>query len=476
VYQLFLLPNEAAHIQAIKQILRAYQCTDNSSGIIKALRELSREQYLKQTTSGSGEYVQSLLQLFGASWKDNQEDLVAARSAAGLLLDNLINVPSFPRGLLAPIYYMRGWIHYSLENLEQAITDFTRALELDPSYIADYLALGIVSREFHDLRSSLVALDRALELDPTSAIVYMNRGWTYHWSGETQLALDDFNRALELDPQVTEAYNGRGWVHIVLKEYEQALDDFNHALELNPKSRDALHGRGGVYVQLKEYEHAIADFDHYLEIDKANPYVYLRRGIAYAGLKNHQQALADFDRALTLDPKNTKVYLYPEVYHYRGLTYLWLQDIKRGCADLTRATEGDSARIFYSWRVEWVNMCQQKPDSGIAARLEAIATADPTRCSAYVCKGVALWFRKNYEEALTELEQAIQQVPEEWDSYFWKGMAFLSLEREEEAVEAIKKALDEGMPPILLTPLRWFEQEKPDFYEKQVVPLLAKYV
>jgi len=42
VYQLFLLPNEAAHIQAIKQILRAYQCTDNSSGIIKALRELSR--------------------------------------------------------------------------------------------------------------------------------------------------------------------------------------------------------------------------------------------------------------------------------------------------------------------------------------------------------------------------------------------------------------------------------------------------
>jgi hypothetical protein len=31
------------------------------------------------------------------------------------------------------------------------------------------------------------------------------------------------------------------------------------------------------------------------------------------------------------------------------------------------------------------------------------------------------------------------------------------------------------LPPLLLAPLRWFEQEKPEFYEKYVVPLLAKY-
>jgi hypothetical protein len=31
------------------------------------------------------------------------------------------------------------------------------------------------------------------------------------------------------------------------------------------------------------------------------------------------------------------------------------------------------------------------------------------------------------------------------------------------------------LPPILLAPFCWFEQERPDFYQKYVVPLLAKY-
>ena len=49
------------------------------------------------------------------------------------------------------------------------------------------------------------------------------------------------------------------------------------------------------------------------------------------------------------------------------------------------------------------------------------------------------------------------------------------LEREEEAMEAVEKALEEGMPPVLLAPLCWFKQKRPDFYEKYVVPLLAKH-
>jgi len=49
--------------------------------------------------------------------------------------------------------------------------------------------------------------------------------------------------------------------------------------------------------------------------------------------------------------------------------------------------------------------------------------------------------------------------------------AFLG--QDEEAIAAIETALDLELPPMLLAPLRWFEQEKPDFYGKYVVPLLA---
>jgi hypothetical protein len=39
----------------------------------------------------------------------------------------------------------------------------------------------------------------------------------------------------------------------------------------------------------------------------------------------------------------------------------------------------------------------------------------------------------------------------------------------------VEKALENNLPPVLLAPLRWFEQDKPDFYQKYVVPLLARY-
>ncbi len=86
-----------------------------------------------------------------------------------------------------------------------------------------------------------------------------------------------------------------------------------------------------------------------------------------------------------------------------------------------------------------------------------------------------MWLRGYYDEALEELLQAIERAPERWDAYFWKGMACISLDRDEEAIAAIEKALELELPPVLLAPLRWFAEDRPDFYEKYVVPLMTRY-
>jgi hypothetical protein len=54
-------------------------------------------------------------------------------------------------------------------------------------------------------------------------------------------------------------------------------------------------------------------------------------------------------------------------------------------------------------------------------------------------------------------------------------MVCASMGHEEEAIAAIERSLTLDMPPILLTSLHWFEQDRPDFYQKYVVPLMARY-
>lgn len=55
-------------------------------------------------------------------------------------------------------------------------------------------------------------------------------------------------------------------------------------------------------------------------------------------------------------------------------------------------------------------------------------------------------------------------------------MVCAALRRDEDAKAAVEKSLEVDMPPVLLAPLRWFEQDRPDYYEHYVVPLLERYM
>src|SRR5260370_4501491 len=120
-------------------------------------------------------------------------------------------------------------------------------------------------------------------------------------------------------------------------------------------------------------------------------------------------------------------------------------------------------------------MGKERVEIETAKRLEEIAAIDPQDYVAHVCTGVALGLHGKLREGLAELEQAIPIKPKEWDAYFWKGMlcAYFYRGRNLVAMEAVEKALEVGLPPVLLMPLYWVEKDLPEFYERYVRPLLA---
>ena len=301
------------------------------------------------------------------------------------------------------------------------------------------------------------------------APIYSKRGNTYHFFKEYQQAITDFDLALEVDANYTSAYSSRGWTYYWLKEYQRAFIDFNHALELDPRDPYAYCRRGWAYGRLKSYQQAITDFDHAIELDPDFFWAYCGRGCVYHDLKNYQQAIVDFNHALELDPNND----WP--YRLRGHTHLWLKDIKQARADYTRSWGLDPSLIQNGWMIKWIDMCLDRPAYSTAEWLETIAAIDPRLYTAYVCRGTAKYLSQHFEEALAELEQAIQLKAEEWSAYFWKGMVCTSISRDNDAITAIEKALKLGLPPVLLAPLCWFEQDRPRFFEEYAKALLARY-
>lgn len=301
------------------------------------------------------------------------------------------------------------------------------------------------------------------------APIYRKRGNTYSSYGNYQQAIADFDRALELDPNYNFAYRSRGWAYYQFKDYQRAFADFNYALELDPNDAHAYYSRGWAYDALKSYQQATADFGRAIELDPNFSWAYCGRGWVYHDLKDYQQAIADFNHALELAPNDD----WP--YRLRGQTYLWLKDIKQSKADYIRSWELNPSLIRNGWMIQWINMCLNRTSPTTAEQLEAIAAIDPRIYTACVCRGTAKYLSKYFDEALAELEQAIRLEPQEWGAYFWKGLACASIGRDKDAIAAIEKALDLDLPPVLLAPLRWFEQDRPKFFEKYAKPLLARY-
>src|SRR6266700_1612712 len=308
-----------------------------------------------------------------------------------------------------------------------------------------------------------------LELSAYALIRYAKK---YRWAISICTAL------VTINPFDATAFLNRSWAYLEVEEYQKVIQNADRIITLNAKFSSlashsnlakAYNNRAIAYRNLKEYQRAIRNFDSALELNPKDTSAYFGRGTARYRLKEYEQAIQDFNYVLTLDAKHNWS------YHNRGVSFLGLGNIKQGLADFVKAQEISPTDIGHTWMAIWSEMCLDQAGEREAEKLEAIAAVDPKHHIAYICRGAALWLRGDFERSLIEQEQAILLKPDDCDAYFWAGMACASLGRDQEAIGALEHSLASGLPPVLLAPLRWFEKDKPEFYEKYAKALLTRY-
>lgn len=115
----------------------------------------------------------------------------------------------------------------------RAEAEFTRAIELDPSYstgrqwYANYLtAVARFDEAVREMRA-------AQELDPLSQIANAALGWIHYHAGEPQRAVDQLTHMLEINPDFELAYLWRSLAREELGQYDAQLDDVERAVTLS---------------------------------------------------------------------------------------------------------------------------------------------------------------------------------------------------------------------------------------------------
>jgi serine/threonine protein kinase/regulator of sirC expression with transglutaminase-like and TPR domain len=199
----------------------------------------------------------------------------------------------------AEAYVNRSTAHLLMANYGQAVTDCHKALELAPDFVAAYTNRGIAYTGLRDYDQALADYHQALELAPKNVYAFYNRGNTYLWMGQYQEAITNYSQAINLNPDFVAAYANRGVAHNELKQNDLALTDFSQAIDLNPDYVYAYYNRANVYRELRQDEKAIADYTKVIELNPEHRYAYENRGDSYAALGDEKKASEDYTRIIT---------------------------------------------------------------------------------------------------------------------------------------------------------------------------------
>lgn len=141
---------------------------------------------------------------------------------------------------------------------DEAISEYTGAIELDPHLISAYLARGNAYYFKDECLSAASDYSKVIELDPESIPAYYHRGWAQLVNEAYDGAIADFSKTVALDPSLVRVYNGRGWAYINKAQWK--FESYNYMFILFESNVDlalAFEGKSWYYVRELQWDLAV---------------------------------------------------------------------------------------------------------------------------------------------------------------------------------------------------------------------------
>src|SRR5215813_11868289 len=329
-----------------------------------------------------------------------QCDLAAADPDAAIpACTQLIEHP--PEGTnVAAAYNNRGRAKFGKGYLDDAIADFTSALNQNPKFVD----------------------------------AFKNRGLAYKMQGTSDKAIDDFSQAIRLNGNSPEFYNLRGAALVDKQEFNRAIADFEKAISLNQKYRNAFVNRGLAFVFTRQLSRAIADFDMVVRLSPRDPLGYLNRAMTRMDMGNFTGAIADYDEAIRLDPNTSGPYTRRgEAWRLQGNLQRSLNDHNKAIAlnPLDGEAYNNRALTFKDLGklVEAIGDCDQA------------IVLNKNSDFAYTTRGLILRLQGNLWRSLTDLNKAVELKPNSPIALTFRGDTLRESGNTSGAMEDFNKAI-----------------------------------
>ena len=276
---------------------------------------------------------------------------------------------------------------------------------------ADYNKRGLDKYAAQDLTGAITDFTKAIELDPKLAEAYINRAHIRYdkknWGG----AINDYTTAIKLGAENSEIYTKRG--------------DALYTRNASVKPGDALYPEFGNYL---DTHLAIADYTKAIKLIPDNAALYFKRGLALIARHRQKEAIADFTKVIELEPQNI------EAYYYRANSKRDAGDIVihySAIDDYTKVIEMNPkyAKAYYErgyllFSANGLGLVDEEFKGALERAIFDFTKTielDSTFERAYTSRAFARNKKKDYSGAISDWDKAIELDPKSATSYIFRG-------------------------------------------------------
>jgi len=372
-------------------------------------------------------------------------------------------------------YYNRGLAYfrkgssYNVEPRKKGISDFTKVIELQPDNADAYYNRAVIyteqihyhhkyttippkfpSKDMDYYNKALADYTRVLDIDPSYILAYQGRGNLFYRHGDWDLATAEYNKALDREKEILKkvgkeglagVLNSRGRNYLAAGKLKEAIFDFTKAIAcyrkgvvnkevgLSKNVTNALAHRTVAAWESGRWEDTVRFADETIEVKEQNPkkygkstFYYFTKGRCYYKLGKYDEAIKNLEKALS-----------ESKYGMDAKTRLWLGRVYKAKGDKEKAKETLEDALRF---------CDKNVQKGEETGLH----------KAYLQRGLCYLELNQYDKAISDFQETIKRRvmadrPVNHTSYWldahkYTGIAHMKAGEKDKAKEYFQKTIE----------------------------------
>jgi tetratricopeptide (TPR) repeat protein len=179
---------------------------------------------------------------------------------------------------------LAGHVHKQNQLLQQAIDDFSRALDKDPKMFEALVNRGYTRNDMQDAQAAIRDFEPAIKMNPNSGIARLGLAFSYLQLHRSREGLEETNKAEKLLGELGATHMARATAYRQMRILDKAVQEYRVALKYSPDDLKLHLALADALYHARHYAQSINELDASLKLSPDDPLIYANMASAHAQL------------------------------------------------------------------------------------------------------------------------------------------------------------------------------------------------